>query len=248
MSRLRVFYRSTGGDRFPRRPPYFDKLTCLRSFLRTFRRVAHAADVTFVNDGPVPDDRVALMQRWGEVVELGGIGNGPSFRYCAGQAAVLPDDTVAYLCEDDYLHVEAALPRLVEVFETVPEADYVSLYDHPDRYRRKDDAGGGRARVVLAAGQHWRTVDSTCLTFGVRPAKLRRDLWIVRGCTMRRGRPADHVMWRAIQGQKLFAWRFPKHLLLGPMPSLATHLDTNALAPMVDWTAVAAEATGDLLD
>ncbi len=248
MSRLHVFYRSTGPDRFPRRPPYFDKLLCLKSFLRSFRHVAHAAEITFVNDGPVPEDRVALMARWGNVVSLPGIGNGPSFRHCAALAAALPEDAVAYLCEDDYLHLEPALTKLVEVFDTVPEADYVTLYDHLDRYTRRDDAGGGLARIVLAAGRHWRTVDSTCLTFGVRPARIRSDQWIVRACTMKKGRPADHLMWHVIQGRKLFAWKFPKRLLLGAVPSLATHMDTRALAPTIDWDAAAAEATRELLD
>ncbi len=247
MKRLHVFYRSTGSDRFPRRPPYLDKLLCLRSFLASYRHVAAEAAITFVNDGPVPEDRLALMRRWGDIVALPGIGNGPSFRHCAALAAALPGDRVAYLCEDDYLHLEPALGRLLEVFDTVPAADYVTLYDHLDRYTRRDDADGGRSRILLAAGQHWRTVDSTCLTFGVRAARLKSDLWIVRACTMKKGRPADHLMWHVIQGRKLFAWKLPKRLLLGPMPSLATHMDTRALGPLVDWTkaAEAARAFGE---
>ena len=102
--------------------------------------------------------------------------------------------------------------------------------------------------MVVAGGQHWRTVESTCLSFGARVARLRSDRWTVRLTTQRRGRPADRVMWRLIQGRKLFAWKFPKRMLFGPVPSLATHLDTESLAPVVNWDAVAAEAAAASLD
>ena len=242
MSGLFVVYRSTGPDRFPRRPPYFDKLLCLRSFLLSFRRVGGEKRILFLNDGPVPDERVALMRRWGSVIDLPGLGNGPSFRRAVESALAMPDGTVAYLAEDDYLYVEPALERVTGVFAAVPAADYVTPYDHLDRYTRSDDAGGGRSHVIVAAGQHWRTVDSTTMTFGARVERLRNDNWVVRLATTPRKRPKDHLMWRLIQGQKHFFWKFPKRLLLGPIPSLASHMDTKALAPVVDWTSVARAA------
>jgi len=116
MSGLFVVYRSTGPDRFPRRPPYFDKLLCLRSFLLSFRRVGGEKRILFLNDGPVPDERVALMRRWGSVIDLPGLGNGPSFRRAVESALAMPDGTVAYLAEDDYLYLEPALERVTGVF------------------------------------------------------------------------------------------------------------------------------------
>lgn len=248
MSELFVVYRSTGSDRFPRRPPYFDKLVCLKSFLLSFRHVKGRGRILFLNDGPVPEERVALMRRWGSVVELPGLGNAPSFRRAVASALTMPDDAIAYLAEDDYLHLEPALDRMMSVFGVIRAADYVTLYDHLDRYTRTDDVHGGRSHVILAAGQHWRTVDSTCLTFGARVGRLRRDHWIVRLATMPKKRPKDHLMWRLIQGDRAFAWKFPKRMLLGPVPSLATHLDTRSLAPLVDWAAVAQASSSASLE
>jgi hypothetical protein len=242
VSGLFVIYRSTGPDRFPRRPPYFDKLLCLRSFLLSFRHVGGERRLLFLNDGPVPDDRVALMRQWGSVIELPGLGNGPSFRRAVESALAMPDDTIAYFAEDDYLYLEPALGRVMGVFAAVPAADYVTPYDHLDRYLRTDDARGGMSRVIVAAGQHWRTVDSTTMTFAVRVARLLRDAWVVRLATAPKKRPKDHLMWRLIQGQKHFFWKFPKRMLLGPVPSLATHMDTKGLAPAVDWEAAARAA------
>jgi hypothetical protein len=245
---LVVLYRSTGPDRFPRRPAGFDKLTCLRSFLLALLPVRERARVVFLNDGPVPEDRAALMRRFGAVVELPGLGNSPSFRRALEEALALPDETVAYFAEDDYLYLEPAFTRLLAVFDTVPAADYVTLFDHRDRYTRDDDARGGLSRIVVAGGQHWRTVESTCMTFGARVRRLRADRWIVTLATTTKRRPKDRVMWRLLQGQHLFAWKFPKRVLLGPVPSLATHMDTEGLAPLVDWEQAARHAAGAVLD
>lgn len=248
MSQLAVFYRSTGPDRFPRRPAYFDKLTCLRSFLGSVRPVREQVAITFVNDGPVPPERTELMARWGDVVQLPGIGNGPSFRDTLRRALAQPDDAIVYFAEDDYLYVEPAFGRLLDVFREAPWVDYVTLFDHLDRYRRTDDARRGRSRILVAAGQHWRTVESTCMTFGARAHRLRADRGIVHLCTAPRRRPGDRVMWRLVQGIGPFWWKLPKRVLLGPVPSLATHCDTAGLAPVMDWAAVAAAAAGGPLD
>lgn len=248
MSELVVVYRSTGPDRFPRRPPYFDKLACLRSFLLSYRHVRQRGRIVFLNDGPVPEDRVALMRAWGTVVELGGIGNGPSFKASVQAALEASDDAIAYFAEDDYLYLEPGLERLLAVFQAVPDADYVTLYDHLDRYTRHDDAKGGMSRLYVAAGQHWRTVESSCLTFGARVRRLRHDAWITRVAAAWQRRPKDRLMWRLIQGQKYFAWKLPKRTLLGAVPALATHMDARSLAPIVDWAAVARAAADARLD
>lgn len=248
MRRLAVYYRSTGPDRFPRRPPYFDKLGCLRSFLLSVRHVKDRLSVTFVNDGPVPDDRAAVMANWGRVVQLAGIGNSPSFRETVRLALEQPDGTTAYFAEDDYLYVEPAFTRFLEVLDEAPWADYVTLFDHLDRYTRNADARGRPSREVDLAGQHWRTVESTCMTFGARVGKLRADRSIVRLCTIPRRRPKDHIMWQMLQGIGPFAWKVPKRTLVGPVPSLATHCDAAGLAPLVDWAGIAAAAGSAPLD
>ena len=42
-------------------------------------------------------------------------------------------DTILYFVEDDYLHLPGWLDVLLEGF-SIPEADYVTLYDHKDKY------------------------------------------------------------------------------------------------------------------
>lgn len=238
---LYILYRSTGGDNRKNRPPYYSKMLCLQSFLRAFEHVRDRASVTFINDGPMPEDRLAIMEKWGKVVPFPGLGNSPSYRRTLAMVDELPDDSLVYFAEDDYLYTEEAFVKLLAAFDSLPEIDYVTLFDHMDRYIRNDDSRRGYSRVYVAGGLHWRTVESTCMTFGARTARLKQDAWIHRLGTVP-GTPRDRIIWRCTQGEKWFFWKFPKRTLIGPIPSLATHMDPEGLAPNVDWERVAEEA------
>ncbi len=237
---LHIFYRSTGGDNKKNRPPYYSKMLCLMSFLRAFERVRGRAEITFVNDGPMPDDRLVIMERYGKIVSFPGLGNSPSYRETLALAVALPPDSLVYFAEDDYLYTPQALEKLLAAFDEIPAAEYVTLFDHMDRYTRSDDSRRGYSRLYLAGGLHWRTVESTCMTFGARVRTLRSDAWIHRLGTVPKT-PRDRTIWRCTQGEKEFFWKFPKRTLVGPIPSLATHMDPEGLAPNVDWEEVARE-------
>jgi hypothetical protein len=245
-SQLHIIYRSVGGDHRKGRPLYFSKMLCLRSMLRSISRMEDRPQITFVNDGPMPEDRLEVMGRWGEVVSLPGLGNSPSYREALKMATAV-SEPLMYMAEDDYLYTEDAFPKMMRAFEELPDVDYITLFDHLDRYRRRDDARRGYSRLLLAAGHHWRTIDSTCMTFGARVAALRSDAWIHwigttrRITTVPKDMPRDRTIWRITQGQKGFLWKFPKRTLIGPVPSLAAHMDPQAMAPNVDWEQVAGE-------
>jgi len=241
---LHVLYRSTGGENQKGRPPFYSKTLCLGSFLRAFGRIRDRGSITFVNDGPMPEERTAVMEQWGTVVSLPGLGNSPSYREAIRMATELPDGELVYFAEDDYLYTEWALVKLLAAFDELPTVDYITLYDHLDRYRRKDDIRAGLSRMFLAGGHHWRTVDSTCMTYGARTERLKRDLWIQQLCTVPRT-PRDRTLWRMVQGAGLFFWKLPKRRLIGPVPSLATHMDLYGMAPNVDWKKVAEAVAAD---
>ena len=243
MPDLYILYRSTGSENRKDRPPYYSKTLCLWSFLRAFSRVRERASVTFVNDGPVPANRLAIMERWGAITSFPGLGNSRSYREALAIAVALPDHSLVYFAEDDYLYTEAAFVKLLAVFEDVPDADYVTLFDNYDRYIRHDDSRRGYSRIFLAGGLHWRTVESACMTFGARTARLKSDAWMHRLATISNS-PADRILWRCTQGEKWFFWKFPKRTLVGPLPSLATHMHPPGLAPNVDWERVAKETEG----
>lgn len=238
LPRLDIFYRSTGGESSEDRPSYYSKSLCLESMIAAARALEPAPTITFVNDGPMPEERVALMEGAGDVVSLPGLGNSGSYRRTLKMALDVPEDAVVYLAEDDYLYRRDALRKLAGAVGELPDIDYFTLYDHLDRYTRSDDAVGGLSRVFLAAGHHWRSVESTCMTFAARAEALRHDSWVHRYCT-RRSAPDDRKLWRMTQGTTWYRWKLPKRTLVGPVPSLATHMVTPFLAPAIEWEEVA---------
>ncbi len=241
---LHVVYRSSGGANRKNRPDFFDKDLCLASFLRAVREAGAPVAPVFLNDGPLPEARVRWMAAAGEVVAETGLGNGGSYRRAVDLALdrARGEDDLAYLSEDDYLFLPEAFSGLLGAAASLPEADYLSLYDHPDRYRRTDDADRGRARVYAAGDRHWRSAESTCLSFAVRPAALSEDAPLHRRAA-RAEIPDDRGLWRRLQGlggRRLLRAGRTRRLLVTPLPALATHLEREHLAPMVDWNGVAA--------
>ena len=92
-------------------------------------------------------------------------------------ACELEDDSaLVYFVEDDYLHLPHA-PTLLR--EGAAAAEYVTLYDHPDKYRL-EYCFGEVSKVVRTRSSHWRYTVSTCLTFASTAGQLRRDqaLWL----------------------------------------------------------------------
>lgn len=245
-STIHFFYRSTGGDNGKDRPAFHSKMLCLRSFLRAWQHVRSRATLTFINDSPMPDDRLHVMGEWGKIISFPGLGNSQSYRQVLALATALPSTDLVYFAEDDYLYKQEAFTQMVHAFAELPTVEYITLFDHLDRYLRTDDAGGGRSRVMLAVDRHWPTVESTCMTFSARIHALKRDVWIHRLFTIPRT-PRDRHIWRCTQGLTYFFWKFPKSRLISPIPSLATHLDPSALAPHTDWAAIATEVNNDSL-
>ena len=131
-----LVYRSYGGENRKLRPHYYSKLLTLTSFVRAASRLPEA-DITFLNNGPVPADRLSVMQRFGRVVQLAEKPQG----LLAGYKAALmlsttepwsDDDVVSYV-EDDYLFTEDAFLALAEATSELPQASYFTLYgDRPD--------------------------------------------------------------------------------------------------------------------
>lgn len=130
-----------------------------------------------------------------------------------------PDDEVVYLVEDDYLHRDGAT-RII--LEGIDRADYVSLYDHPDKYMIPSPnplvkEGGEETRVILTASTHWKFTNSTTMTFAARARTLKEDQQVMRQCCQRPDMPLDFQMFMLL-GQN-------GRRLISPIPGKATHCD-----------------------
>src|ERR1019366_2172183 len=97
------------------------------------------------------------------VIHLASVGNEATF---AMQVDLLANQTVAdlvYFAEDDYFYLTGAMVELVEFARSGANIDFITPYDHPDRYEDSTREQGSVVRNF--GGRHWRTTSSTCLTF-----------------------------------------------------------------------------------
>lgn len=214
---LRVIYRSYGGENMKDRPPYYSKLLCLASFLRAAEAVD--AEVVFLNDGPVPDDRLRLMEAAGEVVQLPGVGMRGSYRAALELATSgrWGRDDVVWFSEDDYLYLPSAFEELLAATSSVPEADYFALYatirtlplvgddGRPTPHR---PAGWWDVPPWVVAGREWARIRSTTSTFGARVGALTQDRGVFELCMVpHRTRLRDHDTCLVIQGFEPYSYR-----------------------------------------
>ena len=116
------------------------------------------------------------------------LGNPGSFwRLYEVALGLAKDDDIFYFIEDDYLHLPSA-PRAIE--EGLQYFDYVTLYDHPDKYRlsrvpinayAKNNVFSEHTEVMCGPTLWWRTSNSTTMTFAISGSTLKADadIWSI---------------------------------------------------------------------
>jgi glycosyltransferase involved in cell wall biosynthesis len=208
---LRLVYRSYGGENLKLRPFYYSKMLTLVAFIRAAEYVPDA-DLLFFNDGPIPADKLAIMEARGKTVQIGEQAQGMRTSYRSALELVTSepwadDDVVCYV-EDDYLFTDDALVALDEAADGILDASYFSLYGTRANY---DDPA---ARIEHAVPRDWKPRPDRCVgdrtwfnrtsitsTFAARVGALREDLPIFIQC-MRpfRRRYLDHETCLIYQG------------------------------------------------
>lgn len=267
--KLHVIYRSTGSENSKARPPYYSKLLALRSVLQAAERCDSAVDFIFLNDGPIPADRLEPMEAAGEIIELPRVGMVGSYLAALEllRERSWPDADLAYLVEDDYLHLPHSLHSLVRAAELVPAASYFGLYALIE---------WSSAEFYEVDGQPWITADSTTSTFAGRVGDFRAD-WLMHRLGYVAGGSWDRDICHAYQGRRPYRWTtiigdlagyepgtprpwrrrakraigqagldllairraFRRHLLIAPAAALAAHMTLPYMPPDIDWAAAA---------
>jgi hypothetical protein len=160
------------------------------------------------------------------------VGNAGALKMSLEMAMELPDNDIVYLVEDDFLHMPGSKELILEALEKV---DYVSLYDHKDKYIVGPNPHvtnlGEPSKVFLTKGSHWKLTNSTVQTFATKVRTLKED---------------KDILWEYnFQGETPDSFRTFIELgskgrrIASSIPGKATHCHAPWESPLIDWEAVA---------
>lgn len=221
---IRVVFRSYGGENDKGRPPYYSKLLALQSVLRAAQ--GHEIEFTFINDGPIPSERLRLMTTAGEVIHLPEVGMRQSYWTALTFAASRgwADDDLVWMAEDDYLYHPSAFADLREALTAIPQAAYFALSASTPRFPLKSDfdrpqptpRGWSESKLLVLNGREWVRAQSTTSTFGARVRALRQDLDIFRLCMLPHAKILrDHDTCLVYQGFRPYRYRDLVRAMIG---------------------------------
>lgn len=162
--------------------------------------------------------------------------NGKSFSFQLELAAGFDSEEIVLLQEDDYLYKPANWPYGFEtsytqlIGEALSYADYVSFYDHPDKYLPPNLGGNPlissngieKTEVFCTKNSHWKFTNSTTCTFASKAQTISKDLKVWRAFIIN-NHPHDFQAFLALglKGRKLAT----------SIPGRATHTDSNWISP-----------------
>jgi hypothetical protein len=139
------------------------------------------------------------------------------------------DDDIIYFLEDDYLHKPGWIDILIEGFEYI-EADYLTLYDHPNKYYQGmwDKLP---SHLLVTPSTHWRTTVSTTNTYACRFKTLKQHFDIhVQYCNLIEKWVKDHDKFTHL-------WNIGSNLI-SCIPGYSAHVEENMLSPITNWQSI----------
>jgi len=212
----------------------FNKELCLANLLDTIDdpkiEMTFLLDAFHVSETP----HFIHKQKRFPVLEMQGGTETASFLWMLDYVASqnFSDQTIIYFLEDDYIHRPHWCRVLRESF-TLPGVDYVTLYDHKDKYFLPEYQNLS-AKIFYTNSCHWRTTPSTTNTYAMRYKTLIRDIEIHRNFSLNRSISDDHGKFLKLNEQG--------SVLISAMPGWATHAEPKYASPCTDWEQVLSHA------
>jgi hypothetical protein len=225
---MKIIYRISEGGYPKDKPEYITKINCLKNALTHFDE----NDFTLIADSISEEFKSEIRGVYNGKIERVNIGHGAgTFNIALNSIEGLDVNEIVYFLEDDYLHKEGSQKVLESGFDL--GVDYVTLYDHLDKYLNPIEGGNpyceGRAeftRVYLGEYSHWKLTNSTTMTFAAKVKTLKEDEGILRQWTAGE-HPHDFQMF----GDLLKKGR----RLVSSIPGYSTHGETKWLTPLTNW-------------
>jgi hypothetical protein len=211
------------------RPPWFQKEAVFRT---VFDSKDEQVDFLILFDGDSSNHWIKKYPV--PTVEIKAGSGDASFEALLQVIISIPfqENDIIYILEDDYVHREGWPKILREGFgEQRPKHisfDYLSLYDHLDKYEFANDAfliksySDLKAQLTLSESVHWRTVPSTTNTFAMTMKTFKDDF---RFHMLFKNNDHDKFLFLGLRGRKLATC----------IPGYSTHCHKDYMTPFVDW-------------
>lgn len=227
---MKIFYRISDGSNPKTKPEYVTKFGVLHHFCKIF-----ANHTIYIVADNVTDSTYEFIKKYINENNIfrTSLKNSGAFLFCVDLAInnFGPEEKI-YFAEDDYIYTEKASSTIEEGLDI---ADYVSGYDHPDKYVNTTDSGdnpyiiegGELTRVIISKSHHWKHTNGFCMTFGAKVKTIKKDLEIIK-FYCQNTIPNDFGLFQELS-------RNHGRKLITPIPSVCTHGETKYLAPFIDW-------------
>jgi hypothetical protein len=205
------------------RPEWFDKKKIFENLIRVTDW--GKCEVKVIYDTSFGDDSHNFFGESYNIIKINAGTEAESFLMLLDiiKSDNLEDNDIIYILEDDYLHREGWEKALCESLNGI--ADYVSMYDHADKYMDYPDLV---SKIFISESCHWRTVPSTCNTYACKNGTLMNDFEIHRKYSTENynGISQDH--------NKFIHLGSIGRKLVTPIPGYSTHCN-HLQSPIIDW-------------
>jgi hypothetical protein len=129
-----------------------------------------------------------------------------------------------YILENDYLHTDEWVDEVLNLFQNFEGLNYISLYDHNDKYFLSDYENLA-SKIFVTNTRHWRSTPSTCGSYITTRKTFIEDYPTHIGIDIPVG---DHHKWIYLNNTK-------NRFIITPLPGLSTHCVNGLLSPIIDW-------------
>lgn len=207
------------------RPSWFDYEKCFINLLDTIKDRGNIK-LNILMDGKIDNNWISKYKSLYNYYEFTG-GNIETITkevYKFIKNYECDNDDLIYILENDYLHLKFWDEKLIGLYSTFQNLNYISLYDHNDKYflPQYDDLA---SKIFTTNSHHWRTVPSTCGSFIV-PKKIFDEDYEIQTTII-----GDH-------NKHLYLNEHKNRFILTPIPGLSTHCANSLLSPTIDWSKI----------
>jgi hypothetical protein len=221
--KIHIFYRhyNIEGSDYKNRPQWFDFEKCFVNLLNTIE--GKNVDLHLIMDGSIENNFVKKYQDKYTLHTIDAKSDQISFweTWKIAKQTLIGEKDLVYFLENDYLHVENWVEKIEDLFSTFQGLNYVSLYDHNDKYflPMYEDLA---SKIFTTKKHHWRTTPSTCGSFVISKQVFEDDF-------------EDHTSIKGDHNKFLHLAQTKSRFVLTPIPGLSTHCMEGLMSPTIDW-------------